>query len=196
MSSIGMGKSPSLCFCLALLTNFSRRRIVLLHGPAGTRKTSLYRSLAQKLAIHSSRGTCLKPFYLIEVQSSTLYSQYFGQSERNVCKTFDSIRILATATLRVFILLDEFESLASIRAENAGSDGHPGDALHSINVLLTSLDILGEVQNLTVLATSNLIQRIDPAFVDLVDIQEEVAQPGFSVHMNSSMLVYWRRMRT
>jgi len=85
------------------------------------------RALAQKLAIRSSLGEGDRT-YLVEVQASSLYSMYFGQSEKNIETTFTALRNLAKqpSTNHVFVLLDEVESLASVRSTES-SNTNNGD---------------------------------------------------------------------
>ena len=75
----------------------------------------------------------------------------------------------------VCVLIDEVESLASSRSNNAGGD--PSDGMCAVNSLLTSLDRLRSFPNVLVLATTNITGQIDDAFVDRVDLKLEIGLP-------------------
>merc|ERR1719347_665632 len=67
-------------------------RVVLLHGPPGTGKTSLCKALAQKLSIEFSHK--YESAQLIEINSHSLFSKWFSESGKLVQKMFDEIKRL------------------------------------------------------------------------------------------------------
>ncbi|KAJ9100780.1 hypothetical protein QFC19_005519 [Naganishia cerealis] len=81
-------------------------RVVLLHGPPGTGKTSLCRALAQKLAIRlSSRYTHGK---LVEINSHSLFSKWFSESGKLVQKLFARVtEMVEDESVFVVVLIGE-----------------------------------------------------------------------------------------
>lgn len=154
-----------------------------MHGPPGTGKTSLCKALAHKIAIRNGGGIAGRRCYLVEVRAEALYSKFFGESARNVGNLFTAVGHLAQDAEHIFVLLDEVESLALARGASTSEDGQPSDGMRSVNSLLTSLDALRDAPNVTILATSNLITRIDPAFLDRVDVHERIPEPGLSARL-------------
>uniref|UniRef100_A0AAQ4PJP6 Pachytene checkpoint protein 2 homolog n=1 Tax=Gasterosteus aculeatus aculeatus TaxID=481459 RepID=A0AAQ4PJP6_GASAC len=132
----------------------SWNRVVLLHGPPGTGKTSLCKALAQKLSIRLSSRYSYGQF--VEINSHSLFSKWFSE-----------VRL---ASLYV-------ESLTAARsASQAGTE--PSDAIRVVNSVLTQLDQIKRHSNVVILTTSNVTQKIDLAFVDRADIKQYIGPPS------------------
>ncbi|GLT28063.1 hypothetical protein SLA2020_030200 [Shorea laevis] len=153
----------------------SWNRIVLLHGPPGTGKTSLCKALAQKLSIRFSSR--YPQSQLVEVNAHSLFSKWFSESGKLVAKLFQKIQeMVEEENNLVFVLIDEVESLAAAR-KAALSGSEPSDSIRVVNALLTQMDKLKSSPNVIVLTTSNITSAIDIAFVDRADIKAYVGPP-------------------
>ncbi|KAF8232439.1 P-loop containing nucleoside triphosphate hydrolase protein [Tricholoma matsutake] len=154
----------------------SWNRVVLLHGPPGTGKTSLCRALAQKLSIRlSHRYTHTR---LLEINSHSLFSKWFSESGKLVQRLFNSITdLVEEEDAFLVVLIDEVESLTAARA-GAMAGTEPSDGLRVVNALLTQLDKLKHRRNVLIMSTSNLVKAIDSAFVDRADIVQYVDLPS------------------
>ena len=145
-------------------------RLMLFYGPPGTGKTSLCKALAQKVSIMMSDK--YDEFQLVEINSHSLFSKWFSESGKLVQKMFDQLlELLEEPKTFLFVLIDEVESLTMSRKE---SKNEPSDALRVVNALLTQIDQLKSHRNVLVLATSNLKNSIDDAFLDRADVAYEV----------------------
>ncbi|KAF8898173.1 P-loop containing nucleoside triphosphate hydrolase protein [Gymnopilus junonius] len=154
----------------------SWNRVVLLHGPPGTGKTSLCRALAQKLSIRLSHR--YSHTRLLEINSHSLFSKWFSESGKLVQRLFSSItELVEEEDGFVVVLIDEVESLTAARA-GAMAGTEPSDGLRVVNALLTQLDKLKQRKNVLVMATSNLVKAIDTAFLDRADIVQYVDLPS------------------
>lgn len=153
-------------------------RVLLLHGPPGTGKTSLCRALSHKLTIRTNH---IFPSggYLLEIKSHSLFSKWFSESGKLVSKLFERIReMVEDEPNSLFcVLIDEVESLASSRVGGAGGSSEPSDAVRAVNSVLTSLDSIRGYRNVMILTTTNITDSIDAAFVDRVDLKQYVGYP-------------------
>ncbi|KTF73295.1 hypothetical protein cypCar_00042076, partial [Cyprinus carpio] len=153
-------------------------RVVLLHGPPGTGKTSLCKGLAQKLSIRLSDRYAHSQF--VEINSHSLFSKWFSESGKLVTKMFQKIQeLIDDKDALVFVLIDEVESLTAARsAAQAGTE--PSDAIRVVNAVLTQLDQIKRHPNVVILTTSNVTEKIDLAFVDRADIKQYIGPPSAS----------------
>ncbi|XP_077432796.1 pachytene checkpoint protein 2 homolog isoform X1 [Vanacampus margaritifer] len=154
----------------------SWNRVVLLHGPPGTGKTSLCKALAQKLSIRLSSRYTYGQF--VEINSHSLFSKWFSESGKLVTKMFQKIQqLIDDKDALVFVLIDEVESLTAARnACQAGTE--PSDAIRVVNAVLTQLDQIKQHSNVVILTTSNMTEKIDLAFVDRADIKQYIGPPS------------------
>ncbi|XP_054638882.1 pachytene checkpoint protein 2 homolog isoform X1 [Dunckerocampus dactyliophorus] len=154
----------------------SWNRVVLLHGPPGTGKTSLCKALAQKLSIRLSSRYTYGQF--VEINSHSLFSKWFSESGKLVTKMFQKIQqLIDDKEAIVFVLIDEVESLTAARnASQAGTE--PSDAIRVVNSVLTQLDQIKRHSNVVILTTSNVTEKIDLAFVDRADIKQYIGPPS------------------
>ncbi|XP_047139872.1 pachytene checkpoint protein 2 homolog isoform X1 [Hydra vulgaris] len=154
----------------------SWNRVILLHGPPGTGKTSLCKALAQKLAIRLSDR--FRYGQLIEINSHSLFSKWFSESGKLVQKMFQRIQeLIDDPESLVFVLIDEVESLTAARTA-AMKGAEPSDAIRVVNALLTQIDNIRRFPNVMILTTSNITGAIDLAFVDRADIKQYIGPPS------------------
>lgn len=160
-------------------------KVILLHGPPGTGKTSLCKALAQKFSVRLY--TRYQNFQLIEINSHSLFSKWFSESGKLVLKLFDGIREFAEDNSNlIFVLIDEVESLAYDRQRSNSTD--PSDAIRVVNALLTQIDSIRRYPNVIILASSNVTEAMDNAFVDRADIKQYIGLPAecsiYKIHHN------------
>ena len=152
----------------------SWNRMVLLHGPPGTGKTSLCRALAQKLSVRLCDR--YKYGYLVEVNSHSLFSKWFSESGKLVQKMFEHVQeLIDDPCAFVCVLIDEVESLAAARK---ASSNEPSDAIRVVNAVLTQIDTIKQHSNVIIMTTSNITGTIDLAFVDRADIKQYIGPPS------------------
>ena len=117
---------------------------VLLYGPPGTGKTLI----AQAIANESGA-------YFISVRGPEIFSAYVGSSEDNLRKIFKEAEENAPAV----IFFDEIDAIARKR-----EDSDHSVAQNVLTMLLTLMDGIGSKDNVIVIAATNRIDDIDPAF--------------------------------
>ncbi|UCD92172.1 MAG: CDC48 family AAA ATPase, partial [Methanobacteriota archaeon] len=119
---------------------------VLLFGPPGTGKTLLAKAVATEAEAN-----------FISVKGPEFLSKWVGESEKAVRETFKKAKQAAPC----IIFLDEMDSIAPVRG--ASFDSHVTERV--ISQILTELDGLEDLHNVTVIAATNRPDIIDPALL-------------------------------
>jgi len=119
---------------------------ILLYGPPGTGKTMLAKAVATESEAN-----------FISVKGPEFMSKWVGESEKAVRETFRKAKQAAPC----IIFFDEIDSIAPTRG--AGSDSHVTERV--ISQMLSEVDGLEELHNITVIAATNRPDMIDPALL-------------------------------
>ena len=127
---------------------------VLLYGPPGTGKTLTCRALANELGVSA-----------FKMASTELVGNVQGETEANLRLLFS--RALAHAPS--LVLIDEFDVIATHRERLASQSD-----VRAASQLLTLMDGLEEVDGIVLVATTNRVQAIDPAFRRPGRFEEEI----------------------
>jgi transitional endoplasmic reticulum ATPase len=120
---------------------------VLIYGPPGTGKTLLAKAVANESQAN-----------FIAVKGPELLSKWVGESEKGVREVFRKAR----QTAPTVIFFDEIDSIASTRA---GGSSDSGVTQRVVNQLLTEIDGLEELQDVSVVAATNRVDIMDPALL-------------------------------
>ena len=156
---------------------------VLLYGPSGTGKTLLAEALAA--AVDGN---------FIKVDVADIGSKWVGVGEKMMQGVFD---IAKKSRKFSIILCDEIDALASNR-----NDSHEANQ-KIVAVLLKNLDGLESAPHIMVIATTNRIESVDPAFLrpGRIDRKIKVPMPDFigrkeifNIHAQSSEKDAGRRL--
>lgn len=157
----------------------SMHKMLLLHSVPGCGKTSIATALAQELSVDlAPPGRIItNTSLLITVNAHALFSKWFSESGKIITRLFTSIAEEASDNKEIYLLIDEIESLAGSR-ERAMAAGEPSDMVRAANAMLTQLDQLKRFSNVYILCTTNLIETLDPAFIDRCDAVINLALPN------------------
>lgn len=153
---------------------------ILLYGSSGTGKTLLVRALAHESGVN-----------FIPVKGPSLMSKYVGESERAIRDVFRKAKQASPSIL----YFDEIESLVPIRGRDSGAGASFTERV--ISQFLAEMSGIEELKGVTVLATTNRIDLIDPALLSSgrFDVVLELPLPDreargkiFKIHLRQKPL--------
>ena len=153
-------------------------RGILLYGSPGTGKTLLAKAVANESEAN-----------FINVKGPSLLSMWVGKSEEGVRKIFERARQVAPC----IIFFDEIDALAGKRGLEVGTKVTE----RVLNQLLSEMDGLEDLKDVTVIAATNRPDMLDPALlrpgrfdrIILVDVPDEKSRRQiFDVHTKNTPL--------
>ncbi|MCE4599187.1 MAG: CDC48 family AAA ATPase [Desulfurococcales archaeon] len=119
---------------------------ILLFGPPGTGKTLLAKAVATESGAN-----------FIAVRGPEILSKWVGESERAIREIFKKARQYAPA----IIFFDEIDAIAYMRGTDVGS--RVGERI--VSQLLTEIDGITDLHDVTVIAATNRPDILDPALL-------------------------------
>src|SRR5438034_1233624 len=131
-----------------LFAHFDARppRGIMLYGPPGTGKTLLAKAVATEAEAN-----------FISVRGPEFLSKWVGESERTVRETFRKAKTAAPC----IIFFDEVDAITPVRG--GMEDSQVTERV--ISQILTEMDGLEELHNVTVIAATNRMDLVDPALL-------------------------------
>ncbi|XP_067386309.1 ATPase family gene 2 protein homolog A isoform X2 [Emydura macquarii macquarii] len=120
---------------------------VLLYGPPGCSKTMIAKALASESGLN-----------FLAVKGPELMNKYVGESERAVREIFRKARAVSPSVL----FFDEIDALAVERGRSSGA-GNVADRV--LAQLLTEMDGIEQLKDVTILAATNRPDMIDKALM-------------------------------
>lgn len=119
---------------------------ILLSGPSGTGKSLLAQAAGNEMSST-----------FIQIESAEVFSQWVGKSEETLEQIFRNARRAAPS----IVLVDNIEVISSERTEEGGSDV----ANRVLNQLLSEMEKLRSIDDVTVIGTTNRQDIIDDALL-------------------------------
>jgi transitional endoplasmic reticulum ATPase len=119
---------------------------ILLYGPPGTGKTLLAKAVATESEAN-----------FISVKGPEFLSKWVGESEKAVRETFRKARLASPCV----VFFDEIDSIAPIR----GGSHDSNVTERVVSQLLTEMDGLETLHNVTVIAATNRPDMVDPGLL-------------------------------
>jgi len=137
-------------------------RVLLFHGPSGTGKTLAAQALATRLGVP-----------VLATDSARVLSRWVGESQQNVAGIFRLYqRAVRELGLKPLLLLDEADQLLGRR--QAGGEAVDRMFSQMQNLFLEALDRFDGL----LVATTNLPEALDPAFLRRFDAKLAFGRPG------------------
>lgn len=129
-------------------------RGILMFGPPGCSKTMIAKALATESKLN-----------FLSIKGPELFSMWVGESERAVREVFRKARQVAPA----IVFFDEIDAIGGERSEGDGSGSGSGSGSsvkeRVLTQLLTELDGVEALQNVTIVAATNRPDMIDKALL-------------------------------
>eukprot|EP00918_Siedleckia_nematoides_P075031 GHVU01164064.1.p1 GENE.GHVU01164064.1~~GHVU01164064.1.p1 ORF type:complete len:865 (-),score=82.47 GHVU01164064.1:47-2434(-) len=124
-------------------------RGLLMYGPPGCSKTMIAQALARESGIN-----------FIAIKGPELFSKWVGESERAVREVFRKARAAAPS----IVFFDEIDAIAGERSSGSGGGGSDvSDRV--LTQLLTEMDGVTSLKDVTIVAATNRPDRIDKALL-------------------------------
>ena len=121
---------------------------VLLYGPPGTGKTMIAKAAANEAGVN-----------FICISGPEIASKWLGESEKGIRTAFKKAKQIAPCIL----FFDEFDAIAPIRVMYEGPASSAWERV--VNQLLTSMDGVEDLSNVSIMAATNRPDMIDPALL-------------------------------